>query len=195
MSTREPAGAAVLQPRVTDAITEAVLDEWTDNGYARISMEAVARRAKVGKSALYRRWPSKQDMAMAVLGQRSQTAFPAPDTGSLHGDLFAIMQAMHTWLTTPRIAPIVADLVAETTRDPDLGAAVETVLRTPHRAQVQAMFENASARGELGPTADPDIVLELIAAIIYWRAIVRPQPLDDTYLHAVINTIEHELRN
>ncbi|GAA3156686.1 helix-turn-helix domain-containing protein [Nonomuraea salmonea] len=64
MSRRTPTGAAVLQPQVTEAITEAVLDELAENGYARLSMEAVAKRAGVGKSALYRRWASKQEMAM-----------------------------------------------------------------------------------------------------------------------------------
>jgi AcrR family transcriptional regulator len=60
MTRRTPTGAAVLQPEITKAITGAVFDELADQGYARLSMEAVAKRAGVGKSALYRRWPSKQ---------------------------------------------------------------------------------------------------------------------------------------
>src|SRR5688500_14215538 len=55
MTKRTPTGAAVLQPQVTSAITEAVLDELALHGYGRLSMEAVAKRAEVGKSALYRR--------------------------------------------------------------------------------------------------------------------------------------------
>src|ERR671938_244016 len=59
---REPAGAAVLQESVTAAITSAMFDQLAEIGYARMSMDAVARRAGVGKAAVYRRWRSKQAM-------------------------------------------------------------------------------------------------------------------------------------
>lgn len=193
MTGRPPTGAALLRPHVTEAISAAVLQEWTDKGYVRMSMEAVARRAGVGKSALYRRWPSKQEMAMAVLAQLSAAMFAVPDTGSLHGDLEALMRTMLDWLEQPHIAVIGADLVAETTRDPKLGEAVETILRAPHRAQTQTVFDRAIARGELDSAADPDIILELIASIIYWHSIVRALPVTDDYLRTVVTTIQHGL--
>ena len=68
---RTPTGAAVLQPEVTQAITDAVLHELAEQGYGRLSMEAVAKRAGVGKSALYRRWASKDEM-IAVGGHGLQ---------------------------------------------------------------------------------------------------------------------------
>lgn len=191
MTGRAPAGAAVLQPHVTQAITDAVLQEWTDKGFARMSMETVAKRAGVGKGSLYRRWSSKQDMAMAVLKELRLTVPTDPDTGSLYGDLQALVRAMLAWLADPRIAPILADLVAQTTRDPDLGEAVETLLRSPFRSQAQAMFDRAITRGELSADADPEVILELVASIIYWRIIVRGQPVTDAYLHTVLTTIEY----
>ena len=106
MTKRAPTGAAVLQPRVTTAITEAVLAELTEHGYGRVSMEAVAKRAGVGKSALYRRWPSEQDMVIAALAELSVPAAEVPDTGSLRGDLRSMLQAVHDWLADPRIAAI-----------------------------------------------------------------------------------------
>jgi AcrR family transcriptional regulator len=191
MGTRAATGAAVLQTRVTEAITEAVLREWTDKGYARISMEAVARRAGVGKSALYRRWPSKQDMSLAVLDELHVSAVSVPDTGSLAGDLDALMEAMQAWLTYPHIAPIMADLIAETARDPELGQAVETLLRASYRSQLQRVFDRANARGELRSDADPDVIVDLIASIVFWRIVVRAQPLTDDYRRAVLATIQH----
>ncbi len=193
MTQRAPAGAAVLQPHVTRAITEAVLSEWADKGYARLSMEAVARRAGVGKSALYRRWSSKQDMALAVLDELRAAAVAIPDTGSLYGDLEALMRAMSAWLTYPRIAPIVADMVAETTRDPNLSEAVETLLRSPQRSEAQPIFDRAIARGELSPDTNPDLILELFASNIHWRIIVRALPVTDDYIRTVITTIQHGL--
>ncbi|MFD0663561.1 TetR/AcrR family transcriptional regulator [Thermocatellispora tengchongensis] len=101
MARRTPTGAAVLQPSVTNAITEAVLDELAEQGYARLSMEAVAKRAGVGKSALYRRWPSKQEMAISVISEFSLAQIEVPDTGSLRGDLRATLDTVMRWLTHP----------------------------------------------------------------------------------------------
>lgn len=160
-------------------------------------MEAVARRAGVGKSALYRRWSSKQDMALAVLGELGAAAFTMPDTGSLYGDLEALMRSMAAWFNYPRIAPIMADLIAETTRDPGLGDAVQTMIRAPRQAQAQAqaqvIFDHAIARGEMRPTIDPEVVLELIPSMIYWRNIVRAQTISDDYIPNLITTIAHGL--
>ncbi|WP_273735188.1 TetR/AcrR family transcriptional regulator [Mycolicibacterium septicum] len=189
MTSRAPTGAAVLQSRVTGAITEAVLAEWTEKGYARMSMEAVARRAGVGKSALYRRWESKQQMALAVLDELHVAAVVVPDTGSLEGDLHGLMTAMQTWLDYPRIVPIMADLVAETTRDPELSHAVETLARAPYRAQAYEIFDRAHARGELHADVDREVVVELIASIVFWRNIVRGEPTTEEYRRNAITTI------
>src|SRR3954470_15417771 len=104
MTRRAPTGAALLQPGVPKAITEAVLAEWAEHGYARLSMEGVAKRAGVGKSALYRRWPSKQEMAVAVISEFSVALAAIPDTGSLRGDLREALDWVVTWLGDPHFS-------------------------------------------------------------------------------------------
>ena len=85
--TREPAGAAVLRPELTDAVIDAVLVEFAAVGYGRLSMQRVAARAGVGKSALYRRWPGKQEMVADAMARLGVPDVPPPDTGSLRADL------------------------------------------------------------------------------------------------------------
>ena len=75
---RPASGGAVLRQRVTDAITEAAFAELAEGGYARMSMEAVARRAGVGKAALYRRWPSKLAMVTELIRTRVIDELPLP---------------------------------------------------------------------------------------------------------------------
>ena len=134
MTTRRvPSGAAVLRPEMTAAITEAVLDELAEQGFSRLSMEAVAKRAGVGKSALYRRWASKQDMALAVIAEFSVAKATFPDTGSLRGDMRAALDALMDWLTHPRFSRILPDLVAEMARNPELAALVESMTGGPRR--------------------------------------------------------------
>lgn len=187
-------GAAVLQPGVTVAITEAVLDELVDNGYGRLSMEAVARRAGVGKSALYRRWPSKQDMVLAVLSGLGVPPAAAPDTGSLRGDLRAALTATHHLLAHPRLSKIFADLIAEGMRVPALAAAVHAAMCDPRRDLAAVMVRRAVARGELPADVDSDLALDLLAAAIYWRVVVRATPVDSGYLDRLADHVLRALR-
>lgn len=169
MTRRTPTGAAVLQPRITAAISEAVLDELAEQGYARLSMEAVARRAGVGKSALYRRWASKQEMALAVVSEFSVGHAVAPDTGSLRGDIRQSVENMMSWMSQPRFARILPDLMAEMARTTALGGAVEQLIGQPRRDLAMEIFHRAIDRGELNPETDLELTLDLMAAPIYWR--------------------------
>ena len=186
---RTPTGAAVLQPQITSAITEAVLDELATQGYARLSMEAVAKRAGVGKSALYRRWPSKQDMVIAVLSQFSVPLAEVPHTGSLRGDLLATLHAVQDWLTHPRFATILPDLTAEAMRNPTLAAAIQATIGEPRRALGAATLRRAIDRGELPADLNLELALDLAAAPVYWRLTVRQAPTEPNYLDQLADHI------
>ncbi|AQZ61540.1 Transcriptional regulator, TetR family [[Actinomadura] parvosata subsp. kistnae] len=194
MTRRTPTGAAVLQPSVTRAITEAVLDEWAEQGYGRLSMEAVAKRAGVGKSALYRRWPSKQEMAMSVISEFTVGSATVPDTGSLRGDVRAILDVLMEWMTHPRFRRILPDLVAEAARNPELADASIAMIGTPRRERARPMFERAIERGELPPDTDVELALDLVAAPIYWRLTVRGVEAGPGYLDALADTLLAALR-
>jgi len=182
MTRRTPTGAAVLQPEITVAITEAVLDELAEQGYARLSMEAVAKRAGVGKSALYRRWASKQEMALAVVAEFSVEQAVAPDTGSLRSDIRESLDALMHWLSHPRFSRILPDLVAEMARNPELGKIVEGMIGQPRRDRALVMLQRAIKRGELDPDTDMELALDLLAAPIYWRLTVRDGEAETGYL-------------
>lgn len=178
---RSPTGAAV-QPGVTRAIVEAALYELCERGYGRLSMEAVARRAKVGKSALYRRWASKQDMVIAILSTVAVPPSEMADTGSLHGDIRATLSEVASWLNGPRISRILPDLSAEAIRDPTFANAFRAAIDKPRRANGAATLQRAIERGELSRDTDLELALDLLAAPIYWRLSVRGEPIDADYL-------------
>lgn len=190
---RAPTGAAVLQPEVTAAITQAVLDELAEYGYGRLSMEAVAKRAAVSKSALYRRWPSKHHMVLAIVSELSVPLAEVPDTGSLHGDLHATLHAVAEWLTHPRISRILPDLIAEGARNQALGQAIQTSIAAPRRARAEAMFRRAIQRGELPAGIDMEMAIDLLAAPIYWRLHGLHATLEPDYLDRVATVILHAL--
>lgn len=190
MTTRRtPTGAAVLQPDVTNAITEAVLDELAETGFGRLSMEAVAKRAGVGKSALYRRWPSKDEMIGAVVAEFSVARAADPDTGSLRGDLRASLETLYEWITHPRFSRILPDLVAEAGRNPAMAEFARTTIGDPRRAVNRAMFTRAVERGELPADTDIELAQDVGAGIIYWRLIVRRVPVPEGYLDEVTEQV------
>lgn len=174
MTTQPPAGAAVLRAGLTDAIRSAVFEELALRGYGRLSIEAVAKRAGVGKTTVYRRWPTKLEMVVDTVTSVADLRPAAPDTGSLRGDLRALLGLMAAALNHPLARLIVPDLLAEAARNDEIAATLRrTLLGTQHEIAA-TVVERAVQRGELDARTDPDRALDLIIGPLYWRlAVVR----------------------
>ncbi|MEV5297230.1 TetR/AcrR family transcriptional regulator [Amycolatopsis methanolica] len=179
---RAPSGAAVLRVELTDAIVEVVIDELAEKGYARTSMDGVARRAEVGKSSLYRRWSSKQDMVADAVSQLSVPLVDIPDSGSLRGDTERAFEMVAQWLSDERLGRILPDLTAEAKRNPALAKALTEHLENPRRAKAEPVLDRAIARGELPPDVDRELALDIFAAPIYWRYTVRRTEITPEFL-------------
>lgn len=180
--SRTPTGAAVLRPELTEAVVAATMGELAEQGYGRLSMQRVAARAGVGKSALYRRWPGKQEMVLDVLGRLGVPTGDPPDTGTLRGDLRALLEEIRTWMTAPGRDGIWPDLLAEARRAPGFGAGFRERLAEPRRAWGRAVVERAVARGEI-PEPDVELVLDVIGATPAWRLLVHgAATIEDGYL-------------
>src|SRR6202162_6007242 len=180
--TRVPAGAAVLQADVTEAIRQAFFAELAQCGYGRLSIEAVARRASVGKPAIYRRWRSKQDMAVALISEVAWAHLAMPDTGSLEGDVIAFLRAEYAVLTDPLAKAIIPDLLSEANRNPDLAEALLATVRDPRRTRAAAIICRAIQRAEVADTLNPDLALGVLAGPLYWWLAVVHQPISDDEL-------------
>lgn len=180
---RTPAGAAVLRDDVTEAIRAAVFDELAAVGYGRMSIEGIARRAGVGKAAVYRRWRSKLPLVLDVVSAVAALGVPAPDTGTLHGDVRTLLEVIARALRHPVASQIIPDLLAEAARNPDIAQALQEALRGTQRGIAEAIVRAAVARGELRPGTDVDLALDLITGPLYWRLAVMRAPLSKGYLN------------
>jgi AcrR family transcriptional regulator len=186
---REPAGAAVLQVGLTSAIRQAALRELAEVGYRGMSMEAVARRAGVGKAALYRRWPSKQVMIAALVSDWGAEAAETADTGSLRGDLEAFLQRTLRLFGDPLMSRIFPELVAEGQRNPPLATALRTGLQRRRREAGRRILDRALVRGELGASTDIELALDFMAAPLFWRTIVTNGEVSDGYVPRLADRI------
>ncbi|MFJ1992666.1 TetR/AcrR family transcriptional regulator [Streptomyces asiaticus] len=179
---RVPAGAAVLQENVTDAIRAAVFEELATVGYGRMSIERVARRAGVGKAAIYRRWRSKLPIVLEVVSALAKQGLPTPDTGSLQGDIKVLLEATARVLWHPMAAQIIPDLFAESARNPDMAQALQAAVRDSQRGIAAVVIRNAVNRGELSADTDVDLALDLASGPLYWRLSTMRSPLPEGYL-------------
>jgi AcrR family transcriptional regulator len=179
---RPVAGAAVLRGEITTAIRQAVLQELAAVGYGRLSIEAVARRAGVGKTAVYRRWSSKLVMVLEMVTEVVGRRLPLPDTGSLREDLELVLRIVARALQHPLASQIIPDLLAEAARNPQIAQTLEEALRDYQREIGVRLIDRAIHRGELPAGADPDAAVDLIVGPLYWRLAVARTPLPDSYV-------------
>ncbi len=179
---RAPAGAAVLREDVTEAIRTAVFEELAAAGYGRMSIEGVARRAGVGKTAVYRRWRSKLHLVLDLVSAVAVQGLPAPDTGSLEGDLRLLYEVSSRALRHPVAGQILPDLQAEAARNPEIREALDKALREGQHSVASGIVKAAVSRGELSESVDEELALDLISGPLYWRSVVMRSPLPTGYL-------------
>ncbi|GHF67985.1 TetR family transcriptional regulator [Kitasatospora xanthocidica] len=171
-AVRRTPGGPVLQDSVTEAIAAAFFEELAAVGYARLSLETVARRAGAGKAAIYRRWPSKLDMTLALVRAVAVDATEIKDTGTLRGDVLAFLTATADALRHRLPSRIVPDLIAESGRNPELARVLLGAVRDTRRGKAAQLLERAVERGELPAGTDREIALDLLAGPLYWRLAV-----------------------
>src|SRR3954447_15591369 len=149
-SERSEPAASVGRPRdphIDAALLDATVAELDRSGYVGLTLEAVARRAGTTKPAIYRRWPTRQQLVLSALGGRLGAA-KAPDTGCTLCDLD---ECLKVFVAAFRRMPpgVIGPLFAECAGDRDLRAAFMTTLFDPPRAAVRDTLERALARGDL----------------------------------------------
>ncbi|MEU2395338.1 TetR/AcrR family transcriptional regulator [Streptomyces sp. NPDC007369] len=179
---RAPAGAAVLREDVTEAIRAAVLDELAAVGFSRMSIEGIARRAGVGKTAVYRRWKSKLHLVLDLVQAFAADGLPVPATGSLHGDVRALLEAMSHVLRHPVASAVIPDLLVEAARNPEIADAVRGALLDGERRMAEGIVSDAVERGELAPGTDSGRALDLAIGPLYWRQVVVRDEVPPGYL-------------
>lgn len=161
---------ASRNPLTEAAVLDAAAALIAEQGYGAMTMEAVARRARAGKATLYRWWPSRGHLLLAVYS-RSKADMAQPDTGSLRGDLAAYIGAMIArWQGEdgqPPLAPILRLVIAEAQIDPAVRAAMAEERRTRWH-HIDDIIANATARGEMNPALPADAAEQRIIAVLWY---------------------------
>jgi Tetracyclin repressor-like, C-terminal domain len=119
----------------------------------------------------------------------SVVADPVPNTGSLDGDVLALVAEVRSWLDDARIRRVYPDLLAEAQRNPLLAEALMDYVGRPRRARAQVVLDRAAERGELAASADQDLMLDALGALVFWRLIALGRPVTDAHLHRIAGLV------
>lgn len=166
--------------KMVGAATDVVLE----GGVGGFSVDEVARRSGVAKTTIYRHFPNAKGLLVAALDQ-ALVPPPVPDEGSLRGDLLAYLVGVRPLFVDARLRTLYFEIYAASTRDPEL-RELQRALMAERTGPTMAIFEQARAREELAPGIDYPTLLEIIQGPLVFRAMSRPDRLDDAGLEELV---------
>jgi AcrR family transcriptional regulator len=174
-------------------ILDATLEVLAECGYDGLTIDMVAARAKAGKATLYRRWPSKAELvieAVACMKQAQSRLEDLPDTGTLRGDLVALVRPP-SLEDAERKMKVMGGLVSMLSRDPQLAEAVNEAISEPRARLNRLLFERAIERGEIPPRTDAELdqIAHIGPSMTAYRTLVQRMPVDRAFAIGLIDSI------
>jgi len=158
-----------------------------ESGYAGLTMDAVAAAAGVGKATIYRRWRTKSDLVVDAVTELGQLVTPAPDTGSLEGDLRVQLR----WLVRAlngRLGAATLALVSALPHEPGLREAVHKGPLQVWTETFRDIWARAEARGEMLQSVHGTVVASTASAPILQRWLFG-RPIDEAFADEVLSDV------
>lgn len=186
------AGRPIGRPRdarADRAILEATLELIAERGIHEFRTDDVAARARVGKGAIYRRHPSKDDLVMASVAALVDEEIVVPDTGSTRADLLALMReavALYRGSLPGRLMPNLVSAMAER---PELARVVRQGFLIRRRSALAEVLHRGVDRGDLRPDVDLELVLDVLGGPLFYRLLITGGPLDEQLAEGVTELI------
>ena len=153
------------------AILHAALRMLGTQGVAGTTIEGVAAEAGVGKTTIYRRWPTKTDLIRAAISDIVPRGDP-PDTGSMAGDMAALAETQQRRLADSGLAGIVPRVLAESMSDPELHQDFVDRVVNPFRELLRLFIERGIERGELRPDLEVEPLVDLLHSIPIYKILM-----------------------
>jgi AcrR family transcriptional regulator len=180
------------EERVTVAVLEAVVALVTETGLDAVTMDAVAARAGVSKPAIYRRWPTKQDLVIAAAETRVGV-LEIPDLGSFRAELHALLTARMRAYRAPGTDRLLAGMIAAAA-EPGESRHAYSAYTARVMGQTRTILERGIARGQVRPDTDIAATATLIAAPLVYRMIAEQQAPDVHLVDVVVELVARSVQ-
>jgi AcrR family transcriptional regulator len=172
-----------------DAIHAATLAELTETGYAALSIDHVAKRARTSKAAIYRRWPSRADLVAATIQHASERDQDmTPNTGHVRADLFAVLRAAGDRLAGP-YGEAARGLITESLADPDATLAAREYLARERNHMITTVLQRAAERGQVRRQALTPELISLAPTLLSHHYLSHGAPITDQTINNILDQI------
>jgi len=169
-------------------ILKAALDLMDENGFDRVTAEAIAGRAGASKATVYRWWPNKAAVVIEAFREATAPELPLRDTGSLLEDLTTQMRNFARVLSG-RGGRMLRSFIVASRSDPDVAAAFRYIWSNPRRAEAKEMLRQKQASGQLRSDIDLDLVIDSLYGPLYYRFLVKNEPPSQKYAEALAELV------
>ncbi|MGH9248320.1 MAG: TetR/AcrR family transcriptional regulator [Acidimicrobiales bacterium] len=170
-----------------EAVFEAALGLLASRDYREISMEALAEGARVSRTTIYRRWPSKAAVVAAAVSSLYLDRVEVPDTGSLSEDLVALLSETYRVMADGD-GRVLELLVRQSGGDPELLDVVRSILYARRRLYATTL-NRAIARGEMTPDVDQELLLDLLLGPLWFRLLLSGAPITPEVARLVVELV------
>jgi AcrR family transcriptional regulator len=171
--------------KILDA-TRALLVE---GGVRRLTVEGVAARSGVAKTTIYRRYRSKDELALAVLLRMVEEVVTVPDVGDIRAELIAFVGGAVRILGTTVMGSVMQGLVSDLASDPELGEAFRDQIVSTRLAEVRRLLERGAIRGQLRAGLDAELAHDLLFGPVYYRLLLSGRPLDEALAERIVDAV------
>jgi AcrR family transcriptional regulator len=170
------------------AIYEAVLQQLSTVGFGAMTIEGVAASARTGKAAIYRRWPSKEELVADTLDNVLPCMNLPPDTGNVRSDLAEIFTAMVDMMASPAGGAMHA-LIGELGHDHEFITTLHERVLAPRKALMMEILLRGVARGDVRRDAIKPAIVEAGPALLVHRLLTFGAPIDPAYIESVLDDV------
>jgi AcrR family transcriptional regulator len=179
--------------RAHRAILQAANELLEKEGFAAVTVEAIAERAGVSKATIYRWWPNRAAVVMDGFLSIVASEVPFPHTGHAREDIRIHMRRLAEAFSG-NLGSTVAALIAEGQADPELAEALRSRWLSVRRMEAREILELGIERGELREDLDPEVAVDVLYGPIYYRMLVGHAPLDEDFANTLADHVFAGLR-
>jgi len=187
-SKSESRGGRPRSEESEKAILAATIQLLSQKPLRDISIEEIARNANVGKTTIYKWWPSKAYVALDAFSRKINLMVPMPDTGSVKRDILEHCRSLITFYKSPA-GRILGQFVMEGESDKEFASLFRERFLRPRREAAGVIFDRGIQRGEIDQNVNRELVLDMIYGPTIFRLFVGHSPLDDKLADEMVSIL------
>jgi len=181
---------AATDPRVLvsrERVLTATLDLLMESGLGELTIDDISRRSGVAKTTIYRHWANRSALVIDACSRMTDSQETPPDTGSLEGDLRAILTSIADLLGTARWSSILPSIVDAAEHDPEF-ADIHSRIQRGHAAPLRAALDRAALKEEIPPAADRNAVAAALLGPLFYRRWFSREQIDAEFVEMIIRS-------